>query len=374
MTDPPADIAEAAAPAYEEANRRDRLLSALNLLLAAALFLGAPFALQAGAPFFLPVVSAAVVALILIPLVDWLERRRVPAGVAALLALIAFIAIAGAIVIAIVIPASDWIAILPKQVGRAHANLQPVLDVFSAIEHIVRRLGRSFGVNARFTSSMLELPGAALTFAGAAPVAMFRALFTLLLSYFLLTTYSGVRDGLLMRQAAPGTHRISRLTREVVRSTGSYILTIALVNLCLGAAVALMAAVLGLPTPLMWGGFAALFNFVPYAGPVLTGLLLLVGGLVSMNSAWSAAIPAGAFLMMHLVEANIITPALVGRRLTVNPLLILLSLSFWGWVWGVVGALLSVPLLIAVRVFLHHVGTPDLVGFLFRQRTLVRED
>ena len=154
-------------------------------------------------------------------------------------------------------------------------------------------------------------------------------------------------------------------------TTAAYFFTIASVNLALGTCTALVAWGFGLPQPLMWGGFAALFNFVPYVGPLAVVVLLLIGGLVTFAAPVNALWPALVFLAFHLTEANILTPSLVGRRLTMSPLAILLALSFWGWVWGIVGALISVPLLIMGKVFLDHVGKPNVLGFLFREGTLV---
>ena len=99
-------------------------------------------------------------------------------------------------------------------------------------------------------------------------------------------------------------------------------------------------------------------------------LLLALGGLMVFVDPWYALLPAVAFAVIHLVEANIITPALVGRRLTINPLLILVALSFWAWVWGTTGALLAVPLLIIMKTVLAAAGKPDIAGFLFEEGTL----
>lgn len=367
-------VAELAHDAETGNHRRDRLLSGLVLLMGLGVLLAAPFALQAGSAFFLPVISALVIGLVLIPLLEWLERRGLPSGGAALLAVALFVAVANAILVAIVIPGIDWLQLLPGKLGQARANIEPLIDTFGMAERFVAKVGRGVGLNTTVESAMLGLPTVIAAFASAAPVALLQVLFTLLLAYFALTSYAGVRDEILQgagRQS--GSMRLARLVREVVRHTAAYILTISVVNVGVGAAVALMAWAFGLPTPLMWGGFAALFNFIPYAGPLATGLVLLIGGLVTFDSPLGAMLPALAFLGLHLVEANFITPALVGRRLTMSPLAILIALSFWGWVWGAIGALLSVPLLIMGRVFLHHVGTPDIMGFLFRDGTLVRE-
>jgi predicted PurR-regulated permease PerM len=125
---------------------------------------------------------------------------------------------------------------------------------------------------------------------------------------------------------------------------------------------------------LMWGGLVALLNFIPYLGPIGGVLLLAVGGLMVFPDVWYALLPAMSFAIIHIIEANIVTPALIGRRLTINPLLILIALSFWTWVWGTAGALLAVPLLIIGKTILSAAGKPDIAGFLFEDGTLIQED
>ena len=116
-----------------------------------------------------------------------------------------------------------------------------------------------------------------------------------------------------------------------------------------------------------------MLNFIPYLGPIASALLLGLGGLMTFTDPWYALLPAISFIAIHLVEANFVTPLVVGRRLTINPLMILLALSFWAWVWGTTGALLAVPLLIIFRTILDAAGKPDIAGFLFEEGTLVHE-
>jgi predicted PurR-regulated permease PerM len=120
----------------------------------------------------------------------------------------------------------------------------------------------------------------------------------------------------------------------------------------------------------MWGGIVAVLNYIPYLGPIASALLLGVGGLMTFPDAWQALLPPAIFIGLHMVEANVITPLIVGKRVKINPLLILLSLSFWAWVWGTTGALLAIPLLIIIKTVFAAAGTPDIAGFLFEQGTL----
>ena len=137
-----------------------------------------------------------------------------------------------------------------------------------------------------------------------------------------------------------------------------------------GVLTALILWALGMDSPMMWGGIVALFNFVPYIGPILAALLLFVGALMTFADIWAAMLPPLIFIGLHMVEANVITPWIVGHRIEINPLLILVSLSFWAWVWGTTGALLAVPLLIILKTVFAAAGTPDIAGFLFEDGTL----
>jgi predicted PurR-regulated permease PerM len=141
----------------------------------------------------------------------------------------------------------------------------------------------------------------------------------------------------------------------------------------LGLVVAGAMHLLGMPFPLMWGGIIALLNYIPYFGPVIAALLLAIGGLMTFGDIWTALAAPAILYGCHLIEANVVTPLIVGHRLTISPILILVSISFWGWVWGTTGALLAVPLLIILQTVLGAAGKPDIAGFLFEHGTLVRQ-
>jgi predicted PurR-regulated permease PerM len=114
----------------------------------------------------------------------------------------------------------------------------------------------------------------------------------------------------------------------------------------------------------------AVLNYIPYLGPIVSALLLFLGGLMIFSDVWTAMLPPLIFVGLHMVEANFITPMIVGKRLTISPLAILIALSFWSWVWGTTGALLAVPLLIIMKTIFSAAGTPDIAGFLFEHGTL----
>jgi predicted PurR-regulated permease PerM len=360
------------------AYRRDRLLAALALMAGIGLMLALPFALKAGAEFFLPVTAALVIAIALVPLLEWLERRRLPSALAAFLCVILFIAIANAAVAAIVFPAMQWFELLPERVDRLRATFAPVLDIYTNLErfidNVVHRFGHAATANAP-QAVRVETPSSLLQIiATSAPLAAIQMFFALLVIFFFLAGWTRMRKRTITTRASfDGAMTTARVIQRMVDATSTYLGTITVVNIGMGLVVALVLWLLGMPTPLMWGGIAAVLNYIPYLGPIASALLIALGGLMTFHDLWYALLPAICFVGIHLVESNIVTPTVVGRRLTINPLLILLSLSFWAWVWGTTGALLAVPLLIIGRTILDAAGKPDIAGFLFEEGTLIHE-
>jgi predicted PurR-regulated permease PerM len=355
------------------AYRRDRLLAALTLIGGAGLVLALPFALRAGAEFFLPVTAALVIAIALVPLLEWFERRRVPSGLAALICVLLFIAIANIAVASIVLPATEWVRLLPERIPRIRETLEPLLDVYASLERFIDDIVGEFGSDTpRSRTVTVEAPNSMLDLiATSAPHAAIQLFFGLLVIFFFLAGWTRMRkQTITTRTSFDGAMTTARVIQQVVDATSTYLGTITLVNVSMGASVALILWLLGMPTPLMWGGIIAVLNYIPYLGPIASVLLLALGGLMAFVDPWYALLPALTFAGIHIVEANIITPALVGRRLTINPLLILVALSFWAWVWGTTGALLAVPLLIIMKTVLDAAGRPDVAGFLFEEGTL----
>ena len=361
----------------DSAYRRDRLLASLALMFGLGLALALPFALRAGAEFFLPVTAALVIAIALVPLLEWLERRRVPSALAALLCLILFLAVANTAVAAIVLPATEWFRLLPERIPQLRESLAPLFEVYANLEQFIDNIISEFGrapasgpqrVQVETPSTLLQI------IAASAPFAAIQMFFAVLVIFFFLSGWTRMRKRTITARASfGGAMTTARVIQQVVDATSAYLGTITMVNIGMGLVVALVVYLIGMDTPLMWGGIAAVLNYIPYLGPIASTVLLALGGLMSFEDPWYALLPAMSFVVIHLIEANLVTPAVVGRRLTINPLLILLSLSFWAWIWGTTGALLAVPLLIIIRTVLDAAGKPDIAGFLFEEGTLIHE-
>jgi predicted PurR-regulated permease PerM len=178
----------------------------------------------------------------------------------------------------------------------------------------------------------------------------------LILLYFLLT-YDAVFLGKVLKlmPTLEDKKRALSIAHEIESHISRYLLTITLINIGLGAAVGITVGLLGLSNPLMWGVLVAVLNFVPYVG-ALTGILCMtIGAVLSYDSLGYAMLFPASYLFIATIEGNFVTPYVMGRSLTLNPVIILLSLTFWGWMWGIAGVILAVPILAAFKIFCAHI-------------------
>jgi predicted PurR-regulated permease PerM len=353
--------------------KRDRLLAALTLTAAVGLVVALPFALRAGAEFFLPVTAALVIAIALVPLLEWFERRGVPSRIASALCVIVFLAIAIFAIASIVLPAIDWVALVPERLPKVKAALEPVLDLYKALDRFVGKILSQVVITPQTTRTVrIETPNSLSgLLTSSAPHLLIQLFFALLVIFFFLAGWTAMRkQTIVSRGSFEGALTTARVIQQVVDATSTYLGTITVINVTLGGLTALILWQLGMDSPLMWGGIVAVLNYSPYLGPIASALLLFFGGLMTFPDAWAALLPPAIFISLHLVEANLVTPMIVGKRLTISPLAILISLSFWSWVWGTTGALLAVPLLIIMKTVFSAAGTPDIAGFLFEDGTL----
>ena len=365
---------EARALAETITAKRDRLLASLTLIAGIGVIVALPFALRAGAEFFMPVTAALVIAIALVPLLEWFERRGIPSKAAAGLCVLIFLAIAIFAIGSIIVPASDWVAQVPTKIGKVRSALEPIFDLYKNLDRFVGRITNQIEINhvSHARTVTLEQPNSLMgLLATSAPHLLIQLFFSLLVIFFFLAGWTTMRKRTIVsRGSFEGALTTARVIQQVVDATSTYLGTITLINIGLGALTAGALWLLGMPSPVMWGGIVAVANYIPYLGPIVAALLLFVGGLMTFPDVWGALLPPTIFVGFHLIEANFFTPMVVGHRLTISPLSILISLSFWAWIWGTTGALLAVPLLIIMKTVFSAAGTPDIAGFLFEHGTL----
>lgn len=341
-----------------------RLMSALVILLALGLFMALPFVLSIGSVVFLPLVAALIVTIILSPLADRLTNWGIPNFLASLLALLVFFAILALALSAVLTPAISLYDEIPAMFAQVEEHFNDLTLTFAWIGDFNRQLAQLSGDGGQ--QVVLAGPTVLEQLALATPTVLLEVLLTFLLAFFMIEARVRLRRRLLLdRQKVGASLKAARAMREVQDRVANYILTVGLINTGIGVVVGLGAWAMGMDAPIMWGGLAALCNFVPYVGPMLMIVLLALFGIGSADIVFIGLIPAAAYLALHTIEANVITPSILGARFTMNPVAILLALSYFGWIWGVAGALLSVPILLTLTALVDHLGRPNLVGFVF---------
>ncbi len=152
------------------------------------------------------------------------------------------------------------------------------------------------------------------------------------------------------------------IAHEIETQVSAYLGTIGLINAAVGLATGIAAYACGLPDAVLWGTLAFLLNFVPILGPLCGIVLLFMIGLLTFDQLWRAALPAGIYLLIHVMEGELITPMLLARRFVLNPVLVVLSLIFWFWMWGIAGALVSVPMLAILKIVCDRVRPLMAIG------------
>ncbi|WP_010415372.1 AI-2E family transporter [Citromicrobium sp. JLT1363] len=372
MSDPGAGPNAAPKPKGGSAKKRNllaeqelRLLSTLVLLLGIGLFLALPFVLSIGSVVFLPLTTAVILSVLLAPLADRLSAWGVPNTLASVLSLLIFVAIVVLAFSAILQPAFSLFDRLPELIEQIGARYEELQAEFAWIANANDRLADLVGSSGG-NEVVLAGPSVFQQVAISAPVLLLEVMLTFLMAFFMVEARGRLRRNILFGRTSFGTSvKAARVLREVQDRVAAYILTVAWINLGVGIVVALGAWAMDLPAPIMWGGLATLLNFIPYIGPLAMTALLTLFGLGTADTVFLGLIPPVAYVVLHVFEANAITPAILGRRFTMNPVMILLAFSYFTWIWGAVGALLSVPILLMLTAFFDHIGRPNLLGFIF---------
>ncbi len=306
--------------------------------------------LYVGGEILLPILIAAVVSLTLAPLIKAGKRHGISPWVSG--TIIVALAVGGLALAATALagPVSEWIGRAP-QIG---ATIKQKLSVLDPPLAALRELQTSlFGSGASAPSAggpSVVLPVVAFLTPAAGELLLFFG--TLL---FFLGSQIGLRNRfVLMFSSQEARLRFLRIVNDIEKNLAGYVAVVTMINAALGVVVALGAWLIGLPDPAIFGLLAALLNYVPYVGPAIMMMIMFAVGLVTFPSLSHALIAPAALLGVCTVEGHFITPTIVGRRMTLNPLMVVLALAFWTWMWGPIGAFLAVPLSIVGLVVFSH--------------------
>lgn len=301
---------------------------------------------------FIPVAMALFLALLLTPAVDRLQRLRVRRGFAVAIVMLVVFAASAAAINAAWTPAAEWLARAPQTMRQIDPRLKPLREMFERVDAVAERAGRlTQGSSVVSGRPAIVTPVSGESTAFAMTKSFLEALTIIPLTLFFLLggppLMARLGSSLAGNEASAKALRVTEAIRSEV---GRYFGTIALINVGLGIATALAMYALGMPNAILWGVLTCIFNFVPYLGPIAAFGIIAVASLVTFPNLGQAAAAPGAFLVLHLIEGQLVQPLTVGRRFEVNALVILLAVWFGYGFWGIPGMLLATPALVAIKV------------------------
>jgi predicted PurR-regulated permease PerM len=352
----------------EQAERVAQSLSDIRTLKRAALGILILLVLAAcwvAQEILVPLVLALLLSLLLSPVVTFLERLvRLPRVVGSLLTIAAVVLALLYGVMSLKEPAQQWIANAPQTIQMVEQRLRSFREPIRQAQEASKRIQELTQPSAP-TTVVSAQPSLLSNMAMSTPRALGEIAVVLLLVFFFLS--SG--NGFLRRMVEIAPHlrekkKVVSIAREVQEEMSRYLLMVSVINFGLGTATAIVMALLGVPSPLLWGAVACLFNFAPYIGPLCTGLALGLMGFMTFDTLGHALALPGAFFLLATIEGQLITPTILGRRLFLDPTAVFVWLLLWGWLWGVVGILLAGPLLACFRILCQHIEALHAIGVL----------
>ncbi len=324
------------------------------------------YALYFAREFFVPVVLAFLFALTMTPIVRFLRKRGVPSPLSATLLVIVTVgalALSGYLLSG---PVSDLIQRAPQigfDVRERLSELRQPIDRLLRISRDIEAATDNVADASNTQRVVLQQPGIISRAAGNIVSGATTVAITIVLTIFLLASGTLFYEKIIQSFASLSQKkRALRVVYDVEREISRYLLTVAIINVGLGVVIGLGLWAIGMPMPFVWGAAAAVLNFLPYVGALFTILAVAAVALVTFPTVGMALIPPIYVLTCNIVEGQFVTPVILGRRLELNAVAVFIAIAFWSWLWGFVGALIAVPLLVVVKVFCDHFDGLRYVG------------
>ena len=315
---------------------------------------------------FIPVALALLFALALSSPVEALHRRGLPRFASALLIMLSILASLAGAIYELRDPAQAWLAAAPRTVRNIERKVDPAARVLHRIDAVTQRAGHLTDGAGATPAPATVVPAEEEGLLGTTRSVAVALVTVIILTLFMLAGGPPMLARMTAALASDmqATH-VLKVIEAVRREVGRYYATIALINLGLGIATGLVMWALGMPNPVLWGAMAGVLNFIPYAGSATTLVVLTIVAFVSFDAIGNVLLVAGSYLALATIEGQVVQPLLVGQRLALNPIIVFLALWFGGWLWGIAGIVMAIPLLVTLKVVAEHSnrGQP-LVEFL----------
>lgn len=327
------------------------------------------------AQIILPIVLAIALALLLqVPFRFLNKKLHIPRFLAALLLTLSLFGIVGAIATAISVPAAGWLAKAPESLPALQKKLAPLSRPIRAFQKGYERIHDQMGMNQSQTSNTpnFQQHSGVGSFGGVGRSVLLSTrdllsgMFTMMLTLFFLLMQGDtlMRRWLEVIPNAKNKDNASKIVVQIEQNISTYLAIITVMNILVGSANLVQCWLLGIPNPLLWGVLAFLFNYIPIIGPLFGIVIYFFVGVFTFSSIWQMFLPPLIYFLIHLIEGECVTPMLLAKRYTLNPLLVIVFLLFWDWLWGTVGAFLAVPLLMVLKIVCDHIDSLKALGYV----------
>ena len=333
-------------PLMQDLVQRQGLISGGFLLLAVV------YTLYFAKALLMPVCLAALAALVLRPLVRSLRRLYLPEPLAAALVVLAILATLGWLILLVSGPAGEWIERAPLLKLQLEQKLETLRAPLQHMQEVTENIQDAAAITEGTRPAVvIEGPSLLQRIFVEAQTTLVNIVVIVVLVFFLLA-----RGGWTYRRVAAAIDDDERRKtwtdglEQIQQNLAHYLLTVSAINATLGVLTAVAMSLLGMPNPLLWGVLAGVLNFIPYAGALVTLTIITLVSILTFDYWLTIMLPPLAFLVLTAVEGQFVSPFVVGRQLTLDPIAVFLSVLFWGWLWGFAGMLLAVPILAAVKI------------------------
>lgn len=342
---------------------RSRPLSIRSPMLTGMFLLAVFYTIYFASALLIPIVLAVLFYLLLSPVVRWSKRHlMLPNGIAVGLVVLALLMSITAAFYSLSNPASRWMRELPVAASELKWELYPLRESIEELRGAVAELQQMVSEattasnESEPTAVTIEGPDLTQLFLGGTLSLGAGLMIAVVLLFFLLTSNDNMlRQAITVLPKLREKKQLVEIVRDVERDVSYYLLTITAINVGLGIAITASMFLLGMPNPILWGVMAAILNFVPLLGAMVGIAVIFLVAVLTFDGAWPILLPPMSYAVLTAIEGQLVTPSVLARRLSLNPVAVFLALILWTWLWGIAGALLAVPLLTAFKICCDHI-------------------